>query len=280
VSDPRTTLARPDLAADRLEGVVPAARYQPTRRLQVTAPSAPLFRAPDASSERLDELIYGETFDALEAGGDYVWGQARRDGYVGFAPADAFGAVAGAPTHRVAALRTYAFAEPTIKAGAAGPYSLNALVRIEEEAADFGRAGDGAWFSLGHLAPIGRFEADPAGVAERFLATPYLWGGRTSLGVDCSGLVQQALYACGRACPRDAGQQAQLGAEIDPNALTRNDLVCWPGHVGVMLDETRLLHANGRHLAVVIEPLDEAVARNQAAGVGPPSAYRRLKSTS
>jgi cell wall-associated NlpC family hydrolase len=127
-----------------------------------------------------------------------------------------------------------------------------------------------------HLAPIGVFETDWAGVAERFLGAPYLWGGRESLGLDCSGLVQQALNACGLACPRDADQQAGLGHEIDRSAFARGDLVFWKGHVAIGLDETRIVHANGFHMAVAIEPLETALSRIEAAGVGRPTALRRL----
>jgi hypothetical protein len=272
--DPRLTLARPDLAATALEGLVPAARYAPTRALQLRRPVAGLHRAPDAGSERLDELLFGELFDALDETDGFVWGQSRRDGYVGFVAAEALAAVGPAPTHRVGALRTYAFAEPSIKTRAYGPYSLNALVHVEEEAGRFARAGE-VWFWREHLVPIGVFERDPAGVAERFLGAPYLWGGRTSVGLDCSGLAQQALYACGHACPRDTDQQAALGREVAPEALGRGDLVCWKGHIGMMLDGERLLHANAHHMATAIEPLAEAVARIEAGGYGPPTAYRR-----
>jgi cell wall-associated NlpC family hydrolase len=126
------------------------------------------------------------------------------------------------------------------------------------------------------LSPIGRFEDDPAEVAARFVGTPYQWGGRESLGLDCSGLVQQALYACGRSCPRDTDQQALLGREVALGDLTRGDLVFWRGHVGMMMDARNLLHANAHFMAVVIEPLDEAVTRTEAAGGGAPTGYRRL----
>ena len=136
-------------------------------------------------------------------------------------------------------MRTYAFAEPSIKSAALGPFSLNALVVVRAEEGKFSRAAGGGFFWTQHLAPIGVFERDAAAVAERFLGAPYLWGGRTSVGLDCSGLVQQSLYACGRSCPRDADQQAALGREIGRAELARGDLVCWRGHIGLMLDEVK-----------------------------------------
>ncbi len=287
--DPRLTLARPDLADARLEGLVKAERYAPARPMRVAAPVAPMHRAPDHASERVDEMIYGETFAALAPAGDsaddFVWGQARRDGHVGFVPAGALAPVADPPTHRVAAIRTYAFAEASIRSAASGPFSLNALVRIEAQEGAFNRAADGGWFWSGHLALIGSFERDPAAVAERFLGAPYLWGGRTSAGLDCSGLIQQALYACGKACPRDADLQLAegrkiAGADMAPSDLAcsdlaRGDLVGWRRHIGMLLDETHLIHATAYHMAVVIEPLADATARNEAAGRGP-TVFRRL----
>jgi len=273
-ADPRITLARADLAAASLEGLLAAARYASPDTRAVTAPVAPLHRAPDSASERMDELILGERFDALEPHGDFVWGQARRDGYVGYVRRESLALAGAAPTHWVRAIRTFAFIEPSIKSRAAGPFSLNALVRVEAEEGGFGHADSGMWFWMAHLAPIGVFERDPAGVAERFLGAPYLWGGRTSLGLDCSGLVQQALYACGRACPRDTDQQAELGRAIGRPDLARGDLVCWDGHIGMMLDGARLLHANAHHMAVTIEPVDEAISRIEPrAG---PTKFRRL----
>ncbi|MGH6955682.1 MAG: NlpC/P60 family protein [Caulobacteraceae bacterium] len=274
--DPRLTLARPDLATRSLEGLLAAKRYGETHRLRLNVPSAPLWRSAEPGAERVDEMIYGETFDALEREGARCWGQARRDGYVGFVEASALAPAGAAATHWVSAIRTYAFAEPFIKAPATGPYSLGALARIEAEEAGFGRAEDGLWFWLAHLSPIGHFQRDAAAVAERFLGAPYLWGGRTSLGLDCSGLVQQALYATGRACPRDADQQARLGRPIGRGDLARGDLVCWKGHIGLMLDETRLIHANAHHMAVAVEPAAEAINRIDAAGAGQPTAFRRL----
>jgi cell wall-associated NlpC family hydrolase len=277
MSAPRVTLARPDLAAASLEGVVAAARYQAPRRMSASAAVAPIWRASDPVSERMDELIYGETFDALEEVGDFVWGQARRDGYVGFVRSSDLGPAAVPATHRIAALRSYAFAEPSIKTAAIGPFSLNALVRVVAEEGGFARDEGGGWFWRAHLAPVGLgFEVDWTEVAERFLGAPYLWGGRTSLGLDCSGLVQQALYACGRACPRDADQQARLGRSVTRDELRRGDLVCWRGHIGLMVDETRLLHANAHHMAVAIEPLADVVTHMAVRAPGEPMTFRRL----
>jgi cell wall-associated NlpC family hydrolase len=273
--DPRLTPARPDLAAASLEGIVAAGRYAPARAMRVAAPMAPVFSAPDSASERIDELIYGERFDALETQGGFAWGQAARDGCVGFAPVGALAPPGPAPTHRVAAIRADALAAPTTDAAIAGPLSLNALVAVEAEAGAFSLSTDGRWFRTADLAPIGSFEPDPVEVAERFLGATYHRGGRTSAGIDGSGLVQQALYACGRACPRGADQQLALGVEIARAEAGRGDLVGWRGHVGLLVDASRLIHANARQMAVVIEPLDEAIAR-MAAAAGGPTVFRRL----
>ena len=273
-TDPRLTLARRGLAAQALEGVIGAERYAPTAVLRLTANSQGLLRAADPASERMDELLYGELFEALDSKDDFIFGQARRDGYVGWVHREGLAPDGGAPTHQVKAIRTFAFVEPSIKSRATGPYSLNALVRIEIEQDSFGRSDRGFWFWLPHLAPIGSFEHDHAAVAERFLGAPYLWGGRTSVGLDCSGLVQQALYACGLACPRDTDQQAALGRAVSRADLARGDLVCWKGHIGLMLDAERLVHANAHHMAVTIEPVDEATRRIRP-GSGEAS-FRRL----
>jgi cell wall-associated NlpC family hydrolase len=275
-ADPRTRPWRDGVAARSLEGVEPAEVYLDPRPMTCRVAAAGLHRAPDPASEQMDQLLFGEAFDVLEEeAGGYVWGQARRDGYVGFVAAEALGPAGPAPTHRIAALRTYAFAEPSIKARAFGPFSINALVAVEAEAGRLAKVAGAGWMAAEHLAPIGVFETDPAAVAERFLGAPYLWGGRESLGLDCSGLVQQALLACGRACPRDADQQAQIGEAVGREAFGRGDLAFWKGHVAIGLDATRIVHANGHHMCVAIEPLDAAIARIEAAGYGPPTGFRR-----
>ncbi len=273
--DPRVTLARGDLAARALEGLVPAAAYADPLARGVIVPAAALRRAPGLAAEQLDQVLFGEIFDVLDEQDGFAWGQSRRDGYVGFVESAALAAANGLPTHRVAAIRTYAFAEPSIKARAFGPYSINALACIEAREGRFAKAAGTGWFIEDHLAPIGRFEVDRASVAERFLGAPYLWGGRESLGLDCSGLTQQALLACGIAYPRDTDQQERLGQPLAADELRRGDLVFWKGHVALMLDGERIIHANAHHMATAIEPLSQTRARYVAAGVGEPTAYRR-----
>ncbi|HEX3886711.1 MAG TPA: NlpC/P60 family protein [Phenylobacterium sp.] len=281
VLDPRVTPLRDGIASRELEGVVRAEVYLDPKVMSCAVPAAGVHRAPDLASEQMDQLLFGEAFEVIEEEGGFFWGQARRDGYVGFVAAAALGPLAPEPTHRVAAVRTYAFAEPSIKARASGPYSMNALVAVEAVEGRLAKAAGAGWMAVEHLTPVGAFEADMAAVAERFLGAPYLWGGRESLGLDCSGLSQAALFACGKACPRDADQQQQMGQAIDRGDFRRGDLVFWRGHMAIGLDEPgleegRIVHANGHHMAVAIEPLDGAIARIDAAGVGLPTAFRRL----
>ena len=273
--DPRLTLARPDLASQALEGVVRADRFAEAKPMRLVIPAAPVRAGASLDGEQIDQLLFGERFDVVEIAGGFAWGQAARDGYVGWVEAAALSPRPLAASHRVSALRTFAFAEPSIKAPARGPFSLNALVTVTEVEGALAFAEGAGWMPLGHLAPVGEAFADPVETAERFLGAPYLWGGRDSLGIDCSGLIQQALYAAGRACPRDSDQQAELGSPAPIEALARGDLVFWRGHVGLMLDGARLLHANAHHMAVAIEPLAEAVARIAAAG-RPPAVFRRI----
>ncbi len=274
--DLRVTPLRPDIASRALEGLVPAPAYVDPRPMRVAAPAAGVHALADLSSEQQDQVLFGEVFEVLREEGGFAWGQARRDGYVGHVPLSALAAPGPAATHRVSAIRTYAFAEPSIKARASGPYSLNALVAEEAREGRFVKGAGAGWFVAEHLAPIGVFETDPVAVAERFLGAAYLWGGRESLGLDCSGLVQQAQLACGRACPRDTDQQQLLGQPVEPQDLARGDLVFWRGHVAIMLDDQRIIHANAHHMAVAVEPFAEAVARIAAGATGEPVAYRRL----
>ena len=273
--DPRITPWRDGIAARGLEGLMEAEVYLDTRTMACVAAASAIRTAPDADAEQMDQLLFGERFEVLEEEGTWRLGQALRDGYVGYVQAAELKPIETPVTHRVAAIRTYAFAEPSIKSRAIGPYSINALVSVDAVEGRLAKVAGAGWMTASHLAPIGTVEDDWALVAEQFLGAPYLWGGRESLGLDCSGLVQQALFACGRACPRDADQQEEMGVEIAPNDFARGDLVFWKGHVAIGLGDGQIIHANGYHMAVAIEPLAEAIARIGAGGSQPKS-YRRV----
>jgi cell wall-associated NlpC family hydrolase len=194
---------------------------------------------------------------------------------VGFVAEEDLAAIGAPATHQVAVPRTYAFAEPNIKSRPIGLYSLNALTAIEATEGRFAKGEGTGWFVAAHLAPVGVAVSDYVAVAERFLGAPYQWGGRESLGLDCSGLVQQALAACGAAVPRDTDLQLAFFAPIAEDQRRRGDLVFWKGHVAVLLDADTILHANAHHMAVAIEPLAQARARIEAAGGGPVTGWRR-----
>jgi cell wall-associated NlpC family hydrolase len=274
--DRRLTLIRDGVADRRLEGLVAADRFADVTPMQVSAPIASLRKAPEPDAEQEDQLVFGELFDVLFEVGDFAFGQARRDRYVGYAPLEALSAPVLTPDCRVAVPRTYAFAEPDIKSAIVGLYSLNALVSVEAREGRFVRGARSGWFVEHHLAPVGRFETDYVAVAERFLHAPYQWGGRESLGLDCSALVQQALYACGRACPRDTDMQRGFFPQVAEADRRRGDLVFWKGHVAILLDADTILHANAHHMATAIEPLAEATARIAATPTGRVLGYRRV----
>ena len=270
--DPRTTLIRDGVAAGALEGIAPAARYVAPAAMQASAPATTVRSAPEPDASAVDQLLFGEPFEVLEEAQGFAFGQAGRSGYVGWVTVEAFSAPVLPPSHRVTALRTYAFAEPDIKSAPVGLYSLNALVSEEAREGRFVQAARAGWIVDRHLAPVGlALERDWAAVAQRFVGAPYLWGGRESLGLDCSGLVQAALLACGIACPRDSDQQRALGRDAPAGERRPGDLAFWPGHVGIVAADDRLLHANAHWMAVVSEPWIDAVGR-----MGEPQSLRRL----
>ncbi len=274
--DARTLLMRDGVAAGWLQGLVEADAYVETTPWHCVVPAAAIRKTPASDAEQQDQIVFGEAFDVLALDGAFAFGQARRDGYVGYVYRAALMPGVVEPTHWVSALRTYAFSKPDLKSAPVGLYTLNSLVRVKAEEGHYVRAQGTGWLIRDHLTPIGVTAPDGVAVAEAFRHAPYQWGGRESAGLDCSGLAQQALYAEGKAGPRDTDMQAGLvGTEISVDALRRGDLVFWQGHVAVMLDDRLILHANAHHMATEIEPLAVAVARIKASGGGEPVGYRR-----
>jgi cell wall-associated NlpC family hydrolase len=278
--DRRLTPARPDLAAASLRGRIEAQSFVEGWPRRVIEAAAPLRQAPSHDAALETEALYGETVTVYEEEEGWAWAQLQRDSYVGYLPANALGAEAE-PTHRLAATRSFLYPRPNIKAPPITALSLGALVKVASTEGEFSALVEGGYLHQRHLAPLDVFEADFVAVAERFLEAPYLWGGRTSQGLDCSALIQGALAAAGRSAPRDADlQEAALGSPIafDENlaGLKRGDLVFWKGHVGAMRDEAVIVHANGWHMKVVAEPLRIARDRIAATDGAPISSIRRL----
>ncbi len=274
MKDPRLTPARSDVAAAKLKGKVEAQHFVEAEPRQVRVGASVLREAPSFVARLETQLLYGDVFDVYDGDTDgWVWGQSQLDGYVGYARADGFADDIQAPTHRVAVLRTLVFPEPDKKSQPPSPLSLNAKITVVETQNGFAGMSRGGWVYATHLAPIGAVVSDWVRSAERFVGQPYLWGGKDSSAVDCSGLVQTALETGGIRAPRDADmQEAAVGRAIPIDSeLRRGDLVFWPGHVGIMRSATELLHANAFHMQTVIEPLTETITRN-----GRPRTIRRL----
>jgi cell wall-associated NlpC family hydrolase len=264
VLDPRTHAYRADLAAETLRGQVGAARYVEGELKQVVAEAAPLWSRPDSSPGWASQVLCGETVKVYEEKDGWAWVQAVRDGYVGYVPADALSAEVTVATHRVSVPGTCVYTKPDAKALTRRHLSLNALVSVAETGTSFATLAGGGFVPARHLAEIGTSAADFVKVAEQFVGTPYVWGGRTRPGLDCSGLVQVAMHAAGLDCPRDSDMQmAELGTPVevrsDLDGLQRGDLVFWAGHVGILTNAATLLHANAHHMAVALEPLKGAV---------------------
>jgi cell wall-associated NlpC family hydrolase len=269
--DPRLTPARGDLAAKYLEGKVKAARFVAGEEFEISEAIAPLRIGPSAEAELATQALLGERVTIYDRNGEgFAWGQLNGDGYVGWLPDRTLAKPGAAATHKVTAIRTFAFPGPSIKLSPVDGLMMGTTLTVVREEGAFAVTRQNWYLPRQHLGSIGAVAEDFVAVAECFVGTPYLWGGKSSLGIDCSGLVQVSLNAAGTGCPRDSDMQRDgLGRALDAaeaRRLQRGDLIFWHGHVAIARDAETIVHANAHHMATVIENTRDAIARIKAAG--------------
>lgn len=255
--DHRTNPFRDDLAAAFLKDRVKASRYVDGKNMQIGTGLATLRDAPDETMPASTQLLFGETFTVFEEKDGWAWGQNATDSYVGYLHTSALVPCGKPASHRIAALRTFAYARPDMKSAAIDLLHINSPITILDEEAGFARIAENLWVFLPHLIRIDQFEPDIAKTASLFLNAPYLWGGRSSLGIDCSALMQMSLLRAGIPCPRDSDlQKAALGTSVPADEpIRRGDLIFSPGHVALATDETHAIHASGQNMLVSIIPI-------------------------
>jgi hypothetical protein len=273
--DKRVTPARPDLAASWLKDKVDALDYAEGEAATVIASCASLRAEPSDDAPQDSELLFGETVAVYERADGWAWVQADNDRYVGYVHEDVLDDIPEADA-RVIVPAAPLLSAPDVKAPLNGLMPMGAQFTRGETVGDYIEFGEGGFVYAAHIAALDFRAPDFVAVAERFLNAPYVWGGKSVSGIDCSGLVQVAVQAAGKECPRDTDMQANgLGNPVALTQVRRGDLVFWKGHVGVMLDGTRLLHANAFHMMVAVEPLADAIARIEKIA-GPVMSVKRL----
>jgi hypothetical protein len=276
--DRRLHAFRPDLADAALQGRVEAQRFTPGQPARLVRGAAALRRSPDPDQGIDTQLLYGERVTCFDVREGFAWVRNEQDGYVGYLDAEALGEPGPHPTHRVSALRTFLYPKPDMKMPVLDALSLTSPVNVEEVEGVYGRLDTGGWIFLEHLRPFEQGEPDIVATAQRFLGMPYRWGGKESVGLDCSALVQMALHDAGLPCPRDSDMQAdRVGQPVAAGGdVERGDLLYFPGHVAIALSPTRVIHATAFTMAVCEEDLEAVIARALAESGRGLTAHRRL----
>jgi len=269
-TDRRLTPATERIALESLRETLSRPAYTPGHPMRLAAPLADLCRSPGGRRDR--QVNFGADLLLLEQLDGWAFVQAMADGYCGWLPAETLSQQVPAITHRVGAPATHVYAGPDLKTPDLMRLSLGARLAVTDIRDGFAQLAQGGWVPVQHISD--RPADDPAAVAERFLGTPYLWGGNSRCGVDCSGLVQAALAACAMPCPGDSDMQ-EAAFPVAEGAIRRNDLLFWPGHVALAMDGGQMIHATAFAMAVIVEPIAQAMARIDAAGQGPFRGARR-----
>lgn len=262
--DPRLHPLRPDLAARRYSKTYAAAKFADGIIHAVVKGRLSMRGRPDPAASQTNELLFGEEFEVYEIKAGWAWGQALRDDYVGYVEASGLTKALPRPSHYVTALASHIYPVADLKTPPLDMVTLGAAVSLKTgpRVLGFAELNTGGWIYARHLSPIAAVETDFVATALKFLGAPYLWGGKSPAGLDCSALTQIALFAAGIKIPRDTDLQLKvLGPALPLDAaLARGDIAFFPGHVGIMLDSANLLHANATHMAVTVNPLAEVIA--------------------
>jgi len=274
--DRREMPANARVAAAHLKGRVAAARFADPVRHRVVRPLTDLLRGPGGARER--QLVLGEAFEVLDEHEGHAFGWAARDGFVGYVASEALSAQAPDPTHIVAVPATHAYGAPDLKSPEHCGLSFGSRLRVVSASGAFFETAEGWFIPKPHLRPANAPFADPVTIAQLFFGVPYLWGGNSVWGIDCSGLVQAAWLACGRPCPGDSDQQERaLGTALPHGApCLRGDLLFWKGHVALVVEPEVMIHANAHTMSVAYERIDEARARIEGQGDGAITAHKRV----
>ncbi len=278
--DPRITPAKPDVADWAFRDKIHARRYVHPTPYQVIRDGAPLCFTANLHARQESQLLFGEIFNVYERTGDWCWGQNMTDGYVGYVARINLTREIEEPSHVVHSLRTFCYRNPDLKDPVDRTISFGSRVRVGEEENGYSRIRGGDWIYSKHLMPIDIRVFDYVTTALTFIGQPYLWGGRSSQGVDCSALLQLALMRAGIQAPRDSDlQEKALGYPVDQagdlSDIQEGDIIFFPGHAGIVVDNWRFLHANAFDMLVTIHGLSEVLDRAKAAGA-PYTTVRRI----